>query len=109
MGHPFSVRERPTGAAVAIEISCDLDMFTADRLEAALTTVAPATTAYIDLRECDYIDSAGLHVLRTYARDIGPERVTLIVPAGSPLRRVMEITGLDRFFRIAAEGPPERG
>jgi len=109
MNRPFSVRVRTAGAAVAIEIRGDLDIFTADRLEAALTTVAPATTASIDLTECDYIDSAGLHVLKTYTHDIGLDRVTLIVPAGSPLRRVLEITGLDRVFRIAPAAPQGRG
>ncbi len=109
MDRPFSVRVRPAGAAVAIEINGDLDMFTAGRLETALGTIAPALTALIDLSECDYVDSAGLHVLRTFARDRGPHGVTLIVPRGSPLRRVLEITELDRFFRIVPERPQEGG
>jgi anti-anti-sigma factor len=109
MDRPFAVRVRPAGAAVAIEIYGDLDMFTAGRLETALGTIAPAPAALIDLSACDYIDSAGLHVLRTFARDRGPDRVTLIVPPGSPLRRVLEITELDRFFRIVPERPQESG
>lgn len=109
MDRPFSVWVRPAGAAIAIEVRGNLDMFTAGRLETALSTIAPAATAFIDLTECDYIDSGGLHVLRTFARERGRDRVTLIVPPGSPLRRVLEITELDRFFQIAPERPQERG
>ena len=109
MDRLFSVRVQPAGAAVAIEIRGDLDMFTASRLETALAAIAPAATALIDLSECDYVDSAGLHVLRTFARERGQDRVTLIVPAASPLRRVLEITELDRYFRIAPDRPQERG
>jgi anti-anti-sigma factor len=109
MDRPFSVRVRPAGAAVAIEIRGDLDMFTATRLDAALGTIAPDPAVLIDLSECDYVDSAGLHVLRTFARERGPDRVTLIVPPGSPLRRVLEITELDRFFPIVPERPQDRG
>lgn len=109
MDRPFSIRVRPAGAAVAIEIRGDLDMFTAAQLETALGMIAPDPTVLIDLSACEYVDSAGLHVLRTLARERGPDRVTLIVPPGSPLRRVLEITELDRFFRIAPARPQERG
>lgn len=84
-------------------------MFTAARLETALGTIAPDPTVVIDLSQCDYVDSAGLHVLRTFVRDRGADRVTLIVPPGSPLHRVLEITELDRFFRIVPEPPQEGG
>jgi len=101
----FSVRVRTAGDATVIEVGGDLDMFTAERLEPALAAVAPGTPTYIDLGGCDYVDSAGLHVLMTYARSIGPASVTLVLPPHSPLRRVLEITGLDRFFQTVADLP----
>lgn len=109
MDRAFSIRVRPAGAAVAIEVCGDLDMFTAGRLEVALRTMTQAPTTLIDLSECDYVDSAGLHVLRTFALDRGPDRVTLIVPPGGPLHRVLEITELDHFFRIVLERPQAGG
>lgn len=63
---PLTVRVRSAGKVVVVEVSGDLDMFTAGQLEAALTPVARGTTACIDLTGCGYIDSAG------YRRDLRP-------------------------------------
>ncbi len=105
MSRPFSVQVGSAGSAVVITVIGDLDMFTADRLEPALAAIPPGTHTWIDLTDCDYVDSAGLHVLRTYTREIGPDRVTLVAPATSPVRRVLDLTGLAGYFRVVTERP----
>ncbi len=105
MSRPFTVQVGSAGPAVVIAVVGDLDLFTAERLERALAAVAPGTPTYIDLSECDYVDSAGLHVLRTYTREIGPAHVALVLPPDSPMRRVLELTGLDRVFRTVTAPP----
>ncbi len=105
MSLPFAVSVRSAGATTVIEVRGDLDLYTAEQAEPALAAVAPATPTCVDLTRCDYIDSAGLHLLRTYTQNIGPAYVTLVVSPDSPIRRVLAITGLDRFFQVAPEPP----
>ena len=53
-----------------------------------------AFTLVIDLHECRYLDSAGIEILFDLARRLGRRRqqLRLVVPPGSPLMRVLELT-----------------
>ena len=48
----------------------------------------------IDLNECRYLDSAGIEVIFDLARRLRRRRqgLRIVVPAGSPLTRVLELT-----------------
>ena len=48
----------------------------------------------IDISECRYLDSAAIEVLFDLSRRLGRRRqeLRLVMPASSPLRRVIELT-----------------
>ena len=51
----------------------------------------------IDLNECRYLDSAGIEVIFDLARRLRRRRqeLRIVVPPGSPLTRVLELTEVD--------------
>ena len=87
-----------------IAVRGELDLSTAPDLEPALDQAvgSDGTAVLIDLSECEFIDSTGIAlIVRTWQRlDEGTEgngggRVT-ICGANDQVRRVLEITGLER-------------
>lgn len=87
------------GRVLVLAPDGDLDLTNADALRAAALDRAPEATAAIivDLSRVQYLDSAGIHVLFAIARRLGERRrpMALVVPAGSALRRVLGIAGLE--------------
>jgi anti-anti-sigma factor len=71
----------------------------------------------VDLTEVSYLDSSGVKGLFQLARDLRQhdQRLLVTVPVGSPLRRVLKITGLhevapicddlDAAFNLVARRP----
>jgi anti-anti-sigma factor len=53
----------------------------------------------IDLTGTSYIDSAGLRLLFTLARSVG-DRLTIVLPESSALRRVVTMVGLSKVARV---------
>ena len=56
----------------------------------------------IDLSLTDYIDSAGLRLLFSLARSVG-ERLSIVLPEDSPLRRVVTMVGLPQIVALRSE------
>jgi anti-anti-sigma factor len=86
---------RQAGTIVA-HVTGDIDMTNAAHLRDELLTSIPndALALAIDLGHCRYLDSAAIEVLFDLARRLGRRRqaLRLVVPAGSPLTRVLELT-----------------
>jgi stage II sporulation protein AA (anti-sigma F factor antagonist) len=66
------------------------------RLRAALTN--RSTAMVVDLTEVRYLDSAGINLLFTLADELRGRQQALhmVVPSGSPVARMLTITGLDQ-------------
>ena len=59
----------------------------------------PARDLALDLSEVTFLASAGLRAILATAREIGPLNVRLaIVGARSPVREVLELSGMGRFL-----------
>lgn len=81
----------------------EIDLYTAPTLQAQLTDVirdGPAQVV-IDLSGVEFCDSTGMNVLLVALKRVR-ERDGSLVLAGpqSPVRRILEITGLDTVFAV---------
>ena len=93
---PFSLTELELEPGVhEIAIAGELDLAVVDRLVDAFERADGADTL-VSLERCDFIDSSGLAaILRAHqsGRDSG-RRIVIHSPS-VPVRRVLEVTGLD--------------
>jgi anti-sigma B factor antagonist len=87
------------GRTVYAKISGDIDMSNAADLRTELSARTPngAHGLIVDLREVDYLDSAGLHMLHHLREDLraGGQRLRLVIPAGSPVNQILRLAGID--------------
>jgi anti-sigma B factor antagonist len=96
----FALVVERTGAATVVRVSGELDLHTAGQLEEAIST-ADGLPLVVDLSEVTFLDSTALGVLiRTSRR--APDRPVPLVLDGLELRRIFEITGLERHFEFVA-------
>ena len=59
----------------------------------------------VDLSRTEYLDSAGLRMLFALARTLG-ERLRVVIPEGSHLRRVVTMVGLPEVVTVVSR--PDR-
>jgi anti-anti-sigma factor len=61
----------------------------------------------VDLTETRYLDSAGIELLFQLHGRLGKrrERLAVVVPAGSQLRRLLQLTGVDKAVTMTDELP----
>ena len=84
------------GGTVVAHLSGEVDMSNATYVREQLLTSMPndALALVLDLTACRYLDSAAIEVLFDLSRRLRRRRQELrvVVPPGSPLRRVIELT-----------------
>lgn len=102
----LTVRVSVEGPTPTIALSGELDMANAAALSAELERVEadqPASIT-IDMRELEFIDSTGIAILVAAHRrlDNGGEGIRLVRSRATGVRRVMEVTGLDRELHFVA-------
>ena len=81
----------------------EVDLYTAPELERVLAGPLAEGTArlVVDLSEATFVDSTALHVFLRAARQLDRDAGELIVVVPDPsVRKVFEITGVDRFFAV---------
>jgi anti-anti-sigma factor len=92
------------GAAVLARLSGEVDMTNATYVGEELRDSVPndATALVVDLSATSYIDSAAIGLLFELARRLGRRRqdLRLVVPDGSPLVRVLEITEIHTAAKL---------
>ena len=95
--------DRPCPGTVVVSVHGDLDLHSADELGDRLVDAAAAgaSMVVVDLTGVEFVDSQGLGALLRGTRRLGAgaERFRLVVP-GPQIRRVFEITALDRVFPL---------
>lgn len=95
MPEQLRVEDGP-GGAVVVSLSGELDKFAVDAVRARMNRLPEGDPVIVDLSELSFIDSAGLHCLFAFARgQRGLPELAFVVPASSPVRRVLEIVHLD--------------
>ena len=106
---PFGVDVQRRDGAAIVRPRGELDLGTVETLHAALDGITNAPKLVLDLRRLSFIDSTGVHLL--VALDQRAQRdglqLTLIAPP-DPVRRVIELCGLDEAlpFAAAVDGEP---
>jgi anti-sigma B factor antagonist len=100
----FSVASESLGeTSVAIAVGGEVDLYTAPRLKEELLRAidSGATLVLIDLTTTTFIDSTTLGVLVSGLRRLRPNGGELaLVVTDRSIRKIFEITGLDRVFPI---------
>jgi anti-sigma B factor antagonist len=100
----FSLHEEPTvGQFVIVRLGGDVDLHTAPQLREHLTRVIDegATVVVVDLADVTFIDSMTLGVLLGASKRLRPGGGQLrIVVADPSIRKIFEITLLDRIFQL---------
>lgn len=103
----FAVRVEQDGDGLAVHVAGELDIATAPALESALLGALESEAAPIllDLEQVSFIDSMGLRVLvwatRECRADGNPDRLRIDCGPG-PVRRMLELYGLDRSVPVIA-------
>jgi anti-sigma B factor antagonist len=86
-----------------VSVAGEVDLATAPELKEALAEIAGAgaTGVLVDLSNATFIDSTTLGVLMGAVRRIRPAGGELVIACHDPnIRKIFEITLLDRVFRI---------
>jgi anti-anti-sigma factor len=95
------------GETVHIVVSGEIDLGNAAALETELrAAVADQPRAVsVDLTDLTYLDSTGIRILFAIASLLKPLQVMmkLIVPLDSPIRRLIELSGLGSFACLRPE------
>ena len=106
------------GGAQLISVAGEVDLGTAEFLEARLdTALRNGGRIVVDLSECDYIDSTGLTLFlpaHERARDRSASELCIVAPDGTHVRDMLRLTAMDQaltvFDRVdqAVGAPPRR-
>jgi anti-anti-sigma factor len=89
-----------------LDVAGELDLATAPSLTAALQAAlaSGAREIWIDLSGVTFMDSSGLHALLAVRDRLHHDgrRLAVIAPSG-PVRRLLELTGVDRILAVFAD------
>jgi anti-sigma B factor antagonist len=113
----YGVRSEALGEGFfVVSLAGEHDLYTAPKVEEELRTVlaAGARTIVVDLTETTFVDSTMLHVLLSARNELRNRGRLLLVTNDATVKRVFEISGVDRFFdfyrsRRAAEAARSTG
>ncbi|WP_236795125.1 anti-sigma factor antagonist [Amycolatopsis sp. GM8] len=92
------------GDDVLVRIAGEIDLANATEVQEQIHAVVgnSAVRVVLDLVDLDYLDSAGLRVLFTLAERLRVRQIglDLVVPPGTAVRRVVEMSGLAPVARL---------
>jgi len=95
--------DSPRPGTVVVSVHGDLDLHSADELGDRLVgaVVGGASSLVVDLSGVEFVDSQGLGALLRGTRRLGgdADQFRIVVPAPQ-IRRLFEITALDRVFTL---------
>jgi anti-anti-sigma factor len=101
---PFSLEISDADGRTVIAARGELDLATAPALEdALLPRLRDGRHAIIDLRDLQFMDSSGVRVLiaaHHAAQERGGRLSLVRLADGSPIQRVLEISGLDAILDL---------
>ena len=103
----FSCVLSAVGDMAAIAVTGELDMATSPELDWALRNVSATTSAVVlDLRELEFMDSTGLHVIVAANEHLRRDgRQLLVVRGPPPIDRLFAVSGIDRELELTDRPP----
>jgi anti-anti-sigma factor len=105
MTEHFQVAVESSDGTSVLAVSGELDLAAAEVFAEALRAASEigSETVIIDLRKLEFIDSTGLSLLVRGQRDTEQRGGMFgIVNGGPQVRRVIELTGLEKVLRVVA-------
>lgn len=104
----LQVGVRSNGGVAVVDVAGEVDLYTAPRLEEALTRAAAAAPplVVVNLIHTTYLDSTALRVLTTALKRVRERDGEIALVSTQPkIAKLFSITGLDQLFPMcAAEG-----
>ncbi len=85
---------------LTIEVEGRLDTNTSPDLEKELQDLTGIERIIFDLKDLEYISSAGLRLLLAIQKKLNAEDSVIIRNANDTIRDIFEMTGFDDFLRI---------
>ena len=106
MAETFEIERIDDTRCARLVLKGELDLYSAPALDDAVVELEGEKwpVLFLDLRELDFIDSAGLRlVVRTHARAQQDGRRLVLIRGGENVARVLELTGLVDELEIVDE------
>lgn len=99
----LNVSTASQGGHAVVTVSGELDLYTAPRLQSALTALLRehVTRVVVDLSGVEFCDSTGINVLLSAMKRIKEIGGTFELAAPRPaVNRILQVTGLDTVFSV---------
>jgi anti-sigma B factor antagonist len=103
---PFEITRRELDARTGvISVEGDLDLSSAPRLKWMLLDAfgEGLDQLVLDLSRTSFMDSTALGVLVAFKRSLDSDSALAVVCAGANVRKIFELSGMDRVFPIFAD------
>ena len=98
----MTIKTQKNGTELTIAISGRLDTSTAPKLDAAIKDEISGVTALtFDVKELEYISSAGLRVLLSAQKVMNTQGEMKVINASETVMEIFEITGFTEILTIA--------
>lgn len=95
----FQTASEPIGGTRVVAVAGEVDLATGPELERALLAIPAAASVIVDLTDCGFIDSTGLHILFRAHERLGRSGGQLaVVSPNRPVLTVLEVTRLDQIL-----------
>jgi anti-sigma B factor antagonist len=100
-------RYEQANGVITLSLTGELDLATVSMLEEQLGRFAsPGRVIIADLRRLRFIDSSGLRAMLTADQSLRQAGARLVIVSGPrQVRRVFELTGVDRYLEFVDEPP----
>ncbi len=103
----MNIREDRVDGAVVVRLEGSLDTGTAPVVQSHLDGVAEAgpEVVIVDLRDLDFMSSAGLRVLLATAKKLRPRGVLRLFGLNPTVREVFDVSGFSMIFPVFEDEP----
>jgi anti-sigma B factor antagonist len=105
----FSISADERAGSVHLTLRGELDLATAPELEQLVTEhLDTGDEVVVDLRGLEFMDSSGIRVLvaaHARAARVGTRLVIVRPPTGSPVAKIVEVSGLDGELNLVDDPP----
>jgi len=105
----FRVETHTTGRVTTLSLGGELDLLSSPALEQELehTNSSDCDVILLDLRELEFMDSTGLHVLvKAHQRAQDAGRSLVLTRGSEQVQRLLDLTGVAELIRIV-ESPAQ--